>query len=135
MGKRKNPHSSKSPPPGWERHWSTKFGREFFLHVESGHKQWEFPSKSEIDDPIAAKKKRVDAEKARDAMQREAEEEQKRAHNVLAMSYLKEIEDAKKSLGGDSLYHRELFSCVGFILHLYRLVLTFSCFSYLHLHA
>ena len=50
------------PPPGWERYFSTTFDREYFVHVQTKHRQWEYPTSSEVDDPIAAKKRRDEAE-------------------------------------------------------------------------
>ena len=78
------------PPPGWERHVSTSFEREYFVHVATNHRQWEFPSQSEVDDPIAAKKRRDDAETEKQravALRREAMLRQKKEDDELQLSY------------------------------------------------
>ena len=63
--KREYPDSSVPPPQGWKRHFSRSSGQEYFLHVESNHTQWEYPSQSEVENPIAARKRRDDAERER----------------------------------------------------------------------
>ena len=118
--KRENPDPSVPPPPGWKRLFSESCRREYFLHVESKHTQWEYPSRREVENPIEAKKRRVDAESKRaDALRREKREEEK--HQQLQRSY----EAAIRKRNGEA---GEASFCVGSInssIHLYHFVLIF----------
>lgn len=102
MANAKNPRDSdveneenEAPPPGWVRCFSNSAQREYFVHVATDHAQWEYPSQTEVDDPILAKKRRDDAEAEKqraDAAARKKEELAKKQEEILQLSYQNAIQ-------------------------------------------
>ena len=122
--KRENPDPSVPPPQGWERHFSSS-GQEYFVHRQTDHTQWEYPSQSEVENPIAAKKRRDNAERERaDALRQEKKKEEK-----LQRSYLTAIRKRNSEAGESSFYVGSINSSI----HLYHFVLIFDryccCYS------
>ena len=93
-------------PPGWRRYFSTTSRLHYYVHLASNYSQWTYPTKSEFDNPIAAKKKRDDAEaekkqaelRRRDEEAKEELRRQEEEDNELKLqqSYLAAIQKTKE---------------------------------------
>ena len=101
--KASSPDEQPLPPPlGWQLHYSSSEKMHYYFHPSSNHSQWTCPTKSEFDNPIAAKKKRDDAEaertKRRAATRQMREEEEDGSYYRKAAS---QPSDGKSSLSSD----------------------------------
>ncbi len=86
---------NEAPPPGWMRCFSKSESRYYYLHIETDHTQWEYPSQTEVDDPLLAKKRRDDAEAEKrraDAAARREVELAKKQEEDLQLSYQNAIQ-------------------------------------------
>lgn len=82
-------------PLGWVRCFSNSAQREYFVHVETDHSQWEYPTASEVDDLIFANQRRDDAETEKrraDAAARKKEALSKQKEEDLQQSYQNAIQ-------------------------------------------
>jgi len=88
-----DPHANDPLPPGWSRVYSNSQKRNYYVHQETKHNQWHFPTASEAKDPWKAKQRAAEAKRKRKEEREETKKQRPDEHNT---QYQEEEEDTEE---------------------------------------